>query len=349
MASRRNVAERSSAPSCGGEGLGLVWAKTNIRLRTKVGSVSCQFIYDVRTAKLRESKRSIFMNVLGFIGLGIMGESMCENIIRKSGKPVYVYDIDASKIAKLAACGGKAAASIQEVAEKADVIFSMVPNNEHIKAVIAEILKAMRPGTILVDMSTVSPKISAALAEQVKQKGGIMLDCPVVKSKPAAIKGELGIYAGGDKAAYEKVRPLLGYMGANVIYMGKNGQALVMKLVHNLMVGGIQSGVNEALLVAEKAGLNFDDVVKAISYGGAQCFYLDAKHKSLKEGNFAPAFSFGNMHKDMRLTKDLIADFKLSLEGFRHILEIYEKGMAQGLGGEDFSATYKVVKENSGK
>jgi 3-hydroxyisobutyrate dehydrogenase len=285
------------------------------------------------------------MNVLGFIGLGIMGESMCENVIRKSGKPVYVYDIDASKVAKLAACGGQPATSIREVVEKADVIFSMVPNNEHIRAVIAEILKTMRPGTIIVDMSTVSPKVSAALAEQVKQKGGAMLDCPVVKSKPAAIKGELGIYAGGDQAIYEKVRPLLAYMGANIIYMGKNGQALVMKLVHNFMVGGIQNGVNEALLLAEKAGLQFDDVVKAISYGGAQCFYLDAKHQSLKAGNFAPAFSFGNMHKDMRLTRDLIGDLDLNLEGFKHVLEIYEQGMAEGLGNEDFSATYKVAKK----
>jgi 3-hydroxyisobutyrate dehydrogenase len=289
------------------------------------------------------------MNVLGFIGLGIMGESMCENIIRKSGKPVYVYDIDGAKVAKMSACGGKAARSIKEIAEKADVIVSMVPNNEHIQAVVAELLQALRPGTILIDMSTVSPKVSAALAQQVKQKGGFMLVCPVVKSKPAAVKGELGIYVGGDKAIYEKVRPILGYMGNNIIHMGQNGQALVMKLVHNMMVGGIQNGVNEALLLAEKAGLDFDSVVQAISYGGAQCFYLDAKHKSLKERNFAPAFSFGNMHKDMRLSKDLIHDLKLALEGFNHILEIYEKGMSQGLGGEDFSATYKVVKDISAK
>jgi len=285
------------------------------------------------------------VNTIGFIGLGIMGESMCENIIRKSGRPVYVYDIDSRKVAKLAAIGGKAAGSIKEVAEKADVIFSMVPKNADIEAVVAEILKSIRPGMIIVDTSTVSPKVSAGLAEKVKQKGGIMMDCPVLKSKPAAIKGELSFCVGGDKATYEKVRPLLEYMGTNVIYIGPNGQGLVVKLMHNMMVGGIQNGINEALLLAKSAGLDFDTVVKAISAGGAQSFYFDVKHKSLQEKDFAPHFSFGNMYKDMTLAKDLIVDLKLSLAGFNHVLEVYEKGIAEGLGGEDFSATYKVVEE----
>jgi 3-hydroxyisobutyrate dehydrogenase-like beta-hydroxyacid dehydrogenase len=108
-----------------------------------------------------------------------------------------------------------------------------------------------------------------------------LLDCPVVKSQPAAVKGELGIYVGGDKEAYEQVKPILECMGHNIIYMGGNGTGLTMKILHNGLVGEIQNGVNEMLSMAASLGLNLSDVVTALGYGGAQCFYLDSKAKNI--------------------------------------------------------------------
>lgn len=289
------------------------------------------------------------MKAIGFIGLGIMGESMCENIIKKSGVDVYVYDVDPEKVKKLEALGAKAAASIAAVAAKAGAIIIMVPKSEHVNQVVGELLPVLRKGTIVVDMSTISPKVSAELAAQVKEKGGVMLDAPVVKSKPAAIAGQLGIYVGGDLKAFEKVKPILGYMGSNIIHMGGNGKGLVMKLLHNMLVGSIQNGVNEMLVLGEKACLKFEDVVKAISYGGGQCFYLDAKAAPLGKGDFTPAFSFENMAKDMGLAEEFAAEMGVNLQSLKLVGKVYKAGMKKGLNREDFSASLKVVRETAVK
>jgi 3-hydroxyisobutyrate dehydrogenase len=285
------------------------------------------------------------MSAIGFIGLGIMGESMCENIVKKSGEDVYAYDVDSAKIRQLAALGARPAASIAEVATMADIIFIMVPKSEHVKQVVTELLKNIRPQTIIADMSTISPKVSVELAKAVKKKGGIMLDAPVVKSKPAAIAGQLGIYVGGDKETYEKIRPLLACMGSNIIHMGNNGTGLIMKLCHNMLVGGIQNSVNEMIVLAEKAKLDFNDVVTAISYGGGQCFYLDAKAKSLGANNFAPAFPFEHMDKDMNLAAGLARELGISLKGLKNICQVYKAGMEKKLNREDFSASIKMVRK----
>ena len=139
---------------------------------------------------------------VGFIGLGIMGESMCENIIKKSGQEVWVFDLNTEAVEKLVKLGAKSATSNVQIAEKCDVIISMVPKSEHVKAVYSELLKVLTPGKLLIDMSTIDPSTSRELSELVKEKHCTMIDAPVVKSKPAAIAGELGIYVGGDKEVF---------------------------------------------------------------------------------------------------------------------------------------------------
>ena len=172
-----------------------------------------------------------------------------------------------------------------------------------------------------------------------------MLDAPVVKSKAAAEKGELGIYVGGDYGTYEEVKDILRCMGKNIIYMGENGQGLVMKICHNILVGMIQNGVNEVLTLAEKLGIDYEKFVTAISYGGGQNFYLDSKWETIKRRDFKPAFSVQNMNKDVNLACDLQENCGLDLPGFEHIKEIYSKAMEKGFGNEDFSASFKVVKK----
>jgi 3-hydroxyisobutyrate dehydrogenase len=285
---------------------------------------------------------------IGFIGLGIMGESMAENII-KNGYETYVYDINQEQVDKLAALGGNPCGSIAEVAENATHVIIMVPSNPHVRDVIGQLLPAMKPGTIVIDMSTISPIVSLDLATQVKARGCIMIDAPVVKSKAAALSGDLGILVGGDEEVYEQVIPLLQCMGKNIIYMGSNGSGLFMKLCHNMLVGEIQNGVNEMLVLAKNAGLSFADVVTAVSYGGGQNFYLDSKGASLKDEDFTPKFPFEHMYKDMNLVRDISSELGLDLPGAKHVLDVYEKGMAEGLNGEDFSASIKIVEEMTKK
>mgnify|MGYP006282330103 FL=1 len=281
---------------------------------------------------------------IGFIGLGTMGEPMCKNVLKGTGETVFVYDINDDQVKILAGAGATACSSIKEVAEKSNLIIIMVPNNDNVRDVINELLPNLKKGTIVMDMSTISPSVSREMAEKVKDTGSVMIDAPVVKSKGAAIAGTLGILVGGDKEILAKVRPILEMMGEEVTYMGGNGNGLVLKLVHNMLVGNIQNGVNEAILMGQKAGLDFDAMIKGIKSGGGQNFYMDVKADSIKNRDFEIKFSVKNMHKDVWLHKKLADQLKLDLPGSDRVRDVYDKAV-DDFPQEDFSATIKVVEE----
>lgn len=281
---------------------------------------------------------------IGFIGLGIMGESMSENIIKKHKEEVFVFDFVEAKVKQLEAVGGKGCSSALEVAKNADVIISMVPKSEHSKAVYESISEALDSSKLCIDMSTIDPSVSVEISEMVKKTGAEFIDAPVVKSKPAAVAGTLGIYVGGSEAAYEKARDILLYMGENVIRMGENGKGLVMKICHNALVSQIQNGVNETAVLAERNGIDILQYAKAISYGGGQNFYLDGKAKSIAENNFTTAFSIENMSKDVNICMNLAEECGVVMNGEAAAKSVYDQAMADGIGGEDFCATVKVVR-----
>ncbi len=272
---------------------------------------------------------------IAFIGLGIMGMPMAENVAKKYD--LIGYDIVPKKT------DFPFASSYEECVSFADVIISMVPKNEHMIALYNELLKYLRPGQICIDMSTIAPRVNVEMAKKVEAKGAELLDCPVVKSQPAAIKGELGIYAGGKKEVFEKVKPVLACMGKNIIYMGGHGKGLLMKILHNALVGEIQNGVNEVLGLAKACGMDLNDVVTAFSYGGAQCFYLDTKAKNIINGEYPTAFSVGNMNKDVHFALEIADEKKKETPSLRRVVKVYEEAMKEGLEKEDFSASYKIV------
>lgn len=204
---------------------------------------------------------------IGFIGLGIMGESMSENIVKKHDDQVYVFDFVKEKVDQLAAKGAQPCTSSLELAKASDVIITMVPKSEHSRSVYTGILEALDDSKTCIDMSTIDPSVSVEISEMVKKTGAAFIDAPVVKSKPAAVAGKLGIYVGGDEETYEKMRPILLYMGENVKRMGTNGKGLVMKICHNALVSQIQNGVNETIALASKNGISVSEYAEAISYG----------------------------------------------------------------------------------
>ena len=287
------------------------------------------------------------MQTIGFIGLGLMGEAMSKNIVAKHEGKVFVYDLNQEQVAKLVDAGATAAESIADIAKKADVIISMVPKSAHVQAVYAELLPELNEKHITIDMSTIDPSVSIEVSKQVVETGAVMLDAPVVKSVPAAVAAELGIYIGGDKAAYEKIEHILAMMGSNQIHLGDNGRGLVMKILHNNLVGGIQNAVNEMVSAGDHYGIDKEDFATACSYGGASNFYMSDKLPAIAKEDFTTAFSLENMAKDVHIMKSMMEESGLVLPGAEVVKSVYDQGLAAGIGGEDFCATYKTVKQNS--
>ena len=282
---------------------------------------------------------------IGFVGLGIMGESMCENIINKHDDKVYVFDFVKEKVELLASKGAVACKSSREVAENVDVFITMVPKSEHSRSVYEEIIPVLKEGKTCIDMSTIDPSVSVEISKMVKATGAQFIDAPVVKSKPAAIAGKLGIYVGGDEAVYEAMKPILLYMGENVIRMGENGKGLVMKICHNGLVAQIQNGVNETSTLAAANGIDILSFATAISYGGGQNFYLDSKKQVINDNNFATAFSVENEHKDLGICMKLAEECGVKMPGQANTKHVYDLALEAGYAKEDFSATVKVVRD----
>ena len=203
---------------------------------------------------------------IGFIGLGIMGESMWENIVRKHDDTVFCNDHKDSQIKKLEALGAVGCASNIEIAEKSDIIITMIPTSAHVKAAYTEMLPYIRKNAICIDMSTIDPDVSVKVSEKIKAKGAQFADCPVVRSKADAIAGTLGVLAGCDEELFAVIEPILSYMGQKVIYMGKNGMGLTAKICHNTLVAQIQNAVNETLLLAQKYGVSIDNFADAVAF-----------------------------------------------------------------------------------
>lgn len=274
-----------------------------------------------------------------------MGESMAENIVKKHDDDVYVFDFVKEKVDLLESKGAKACSSSKEVAENVDVIISMVPKSEHSMSVYKEVLPVLDASKTCIDMSTIDPSVSVEISEMVKKTGAQFIDAPVVKSKPAAIAGKLGIYVGGDEKTYEAMRPILLYMGENVIRMGDNGKGLVMKICHNALVSQIQNGVNETATLAKANGIDILTYAEAISYGGAGNWYLDSKKDVLAKEDYTTAFSIENEHKDVHICLKLAEECGVDMPGEENAVRVYDKALEMGLGKEDFCATMKVVRE----
>lgn len=272
---------------------------------------------------------------VAFIGLGIMGMPMANNIFKKFD--VIGYDVVKKET------DFPFASSYEEAVNDADVIISMVPKNEHAIALYDTLLPLLKPGQICIEMSTIAVSVHNEIVKKLEAKGIEVLDCPVVKSQPAAIKGELGIYVGGKVNVYNEVLPILSCMGSNIIYLGNHGAGLTMKILHNALVGEIQNGVNEILGLAASCNLDLNDVVTALGYGGASCFYLDTKAKNIISNSYPTAFSIANMNKDVHFAKELAKEKNKECKALNVVVDVYEQAMKDNLEKEDFSASYKVV------
>ncbi len=280
---------------------------------------------------------------IGFIGLGIMGEAMCYNIIKKHDDSVYIYDINPRQMDIVAGYGGIPCKSSVQVAAESDVIITVVPRSEHSMEVYREILNVVDATKICVDMSTIDPEVSLEICRMLGGRGCPFLDAPVVKSQEAARLGDVGIYVGGPLEVYQKVKPILRYMGRSIIHMGDNGKGLIMKICHNALVAQIQNGVNETLALAMENGIDIDKYSAAISYGVGQNYYYDSKQIALMNRDYTTQFSVENMEKDLDICHRLIEGEGILMPGLEVARDVYREALARNTKDLDYCSTLEIT------
>lgn len=230
---------------------------------------------------------------IGFIGLGTMGSAMSRNLLKKGFK-LTVFDLVKEKVDALVALGAEGAKSAKQVAEKSDVIITIVPSSPHVREVIfgkEGVVEGAKKGSVVIDMSTIDPMTSREISKKLSEKGIKMLDAPVARSHWAAESGTLAIYVGGDKEVYEGCKDILSAMGSDITYIGGPGSGEVIKVVNNLIVMIELAALSEALVMGVKAGVEPDLLVKALGDGSANSFVLQNYFKDwILKGKFEKGF-----------------------------------------------------------
>ena len=239
---------------------------------------------------------------IGFIGLGIMGKPMAKNLL-KAGYSLTVYDIVGEPVEELVTEGAAGASSNREVAAKSDTIITMVPDSADSEAAILGpegVLEGARPGSVVIDMSSIAPLVSQRIAAECANKGVEMLDAPVSGGEPGAINATLAIMVGGKQEVFDQHLDLLKVMGSNVVLTGDIGAGGVTKLANQICVAANIEALSEALALAQKAGVDPEKVFNAIRGGLAGSAVMEAKGPMMLDRNFRPGFRIRLHQKDLR-------------------------------------------------
>ncbi|MBN2156845.1 MAG: NAD(P)-dependent oxidoreductase [Candidatus Lokiarchaeota archaeon] len=287
---------------------------------------------------------------LGFIGLGVMGQSMCANLM-KDGHEMHVYTRTKSTATEILKLGAIWCDNSKEVAEKADIIFTIVGFPKDVEQVYMEkdgVLAGASKGKIVVDMTTSEPTLAQTIYEHAKKKGVSSLDAPVSGGDVGAKNGTLAIMIGGDKETYDKVLPLFKNMGKNIAYMGKAGAGQHTKMSNQILIAGTMIGVVESLLYAYKAGNDLQEVINVIGSGAAGCWSINNLGPRIVKGNFDPGFFIKHFVKDMKIALREADLMNLSLPGLALVYQFYKAAMAVGLENLGTHGLYKVFEMMNG-
>ena len=284
---------------------------------------------------------------IGFIGLGIMGKPMAKNLL-KAGYELNICDINKDTVAEVAAAGGTAYDTPGETAAESDIILTMLPNSPHVKTVIEGkdgVLEGMKPGTILVDMSSIDPNVSIELEKEVAAAGGEMLDAPVSGGEPKAVDATLSFMCGGKQEVFDRVKPILEKMGSSIVLVGPVGSGNMTKLANQIIVAVNIAALSEALVLATKSGVNPENVYKAIRGGLAGSTVMDAKAPIMLDRNFDPGFRIELHIKDLTNAQNASKAVGMELPMTDRALDMMKKLQEEGLGKCDHAAVLRYYEE----
>jgi 2-hydroxy-3-oxopropionate reductase len=284
---------------------------------------------------------------IGFIGLGVMGRSMSENLLRH-GFPLVAYNRSPGPVGELAAMGAKAAASAAQVAAESDVIITMLPDTPDVELVYfgpEGLIHHLRPGMLLIDMTTASPEIARKIHQAALQKGADSLDAPVSGGDVGARAGTLSIMAGGSSDSFERARMIFEAIGKNIVHMGDAGAGQVTKACNQIVVALTIEAVGEALALAKKSGVDPAKVRDALLGGFAQSRVLDVHGLRSLEQRFEPGFRVRLHRKDLSIALRSAEHSGVSLPHTAQVFEMMDILISRGLGDLDHSIIIEHLAE----
>ncbi|RLI23422.1 hypothetical protein DRO47_00580 [Candidatus Bathyarchaeota archaeon] len=287
---------------------------------------------------------------IGFIGLGVMGKPMAMNLL-KAGYPLTVWNRTRSKMEDLVKMGAAPGESPKDVAEKSDVVITMVTDSAAVEAVIlgpSGVIEGVRPGMIVIDMSTISPSVTRRIAEKLKEKGVEMLDAPVSGGDIGAKQGTLSIMVGGSEEVFKECLPIFKVLGKRITYMGTNGMGQMTKLCNQVICALNIQAVCEGLILGAKAGLDLEKLLSVVTAGAAGSWMLSNLGPKIIKRDFEPGFKMVHQLKDLRLALAQASELNVPLPGTALVNQMFKAVEAAGLGEKGTQAAIVAVEKLAG-
>jgi 2-hydroxy-3-oxopropionate reductase len=284
---------------------------------------------------------------IGFIGLGVMGKPMAGHLI-KAGHTVTVHNRSRRAVDELVAAGATAAGSPAEAAKSASIVITMLPDTPDVERVLTGpdgVVESMQRGTVVIDMSSISPGATERLAKTIADKGGSMLDAPVSGGEIGAINASLSIMVGGDEATFHRMKPILDVMGnaERVVYIGRSGAGQVCKICNQVAIGGALAGVSEAFALAKKTGVDAARVRQALLGGFAASRVLEVHGERMLVDNYKPGFRAKLYQKDLRLANEAAAANGVAMPATAIVAQLLNALVASGGENLDYAALGTVL------
>lgn len=287
---------------------------------------------------------------IGFIGLGIMGRPMATNLLR-AGYPVIAHNRTPAKVEEFVRDGGEAASTPAEIASRAEVVITMLPDSPDVEQVyLGEdgVIAGAGAGQLLIDMSSVAPATARVVAQAAEEVGAEVLDAPVSGGDVGAKEGTLSIMAGGSEAAFERARPIFEVLGKTIVHVGGAGAGQTAKACNQMLVAITIEAVSEALVLASKAGVDPARLIEVLSGGLAGNRVMEVKRRNFLEHDFAPGFRLELHHKDLGIALATARELGVFAPTTAIVDQMLAALRANGDGALDHSALLKLIERESG-
>lgn len=285
--------------------------------------------------------------VIGWIGTGLMGNPMVKHLV-KAGYKVSVYNRTKAKAEDLLAMGCTWFDTPAALTASADIVVTIIGFPKDVEECYFGadgIFTTLKPGMLLIDMTTTKPSLAVKIAEEAEKKGVEFVDAPVSGGQVGAVSGNLSIMIGGKKETVDSVIPLFEAFGKNMVYQGKAGSGQHTKMCNQITIAGTLIGVCEGLIYGKKAGLDLNKLLESISKGAAGCWSLDVLAPKIVKNDWSPGFSIDNFVKDLRIALEEAESMQMSLPGLALVKQLYLAVQAMGKGGAGNQGLYLAIEK----